>query len=69
MSTAPHAHKPEQQPANGGGMFSAIVGTFIEGMAFGAGSAIAHDAVDAVLDSLSGIGSKKAKIEAAKNLK
>jgi hypothetical protein len=63
MSTAPHVHKPVQQPANGGGMFSGVVGTILEGMAFGAGSAIAHQAVDAVVDSLSGSGSKKAKID------
>jgi coiled-coil-helix-coiled-coil-helix domain-containing protein 10 len=66
---APAAHPPapmmQQQPASGGGMFSGIGSTIVQGMAFGTGSAIAHRAVGAVADSFSGSGSNEAAPAAA----
>jgi len=42
-----------QQPQSGG-MMSGLMGTMASGMAFGAGSAVAHKAVDAAANSLFG---------------
>jgi coiled-coil-helix-coiled-coil-helix domain-containing protein 10 len=60
---APAAQPPapmQAQPSSGGGMFSGIGSTIVQGMAFGTGSAIAHRAVGAVADSFSGSGSEAA---------
>jgi hypothetical protein len=43
-----------QQQSSGGGMLSGIGSTIVSGMAFGTGSAIAHQAVGAVVGSMSG---------------
>jgi hypothetical protein len=43
-------------PASGGGMMSGIGSTIMSGMAFGTGSAIAHQAVGAAVGSMSGGG-------------
>ena len=40
-----------QAPAQGGGMMSGLGGTLMTGMAFGAGSEIAHQAVRGVMGS------------------
>mmetsp|Transcript_23554 Transcript_23554/g.30125 ORF Transcript_23554/g.30125 Transcript_23554/m.30125 type:complete len:112 (-) Transcript_23554:259-594(-) len=56
----------QQQPAQSGGMLSGIGSTIAQGMAFGTGSAIAHRAVGAVAESMSGGGdSAPAQQEAA----
>merc|ERR1719266_2170914 len=52
-SAAPRARAPMQQ-SSGGGMLSGIGSTIAQGMAFGTGSAIAHQAVGAVAGSLGG---------------
>mmetsp|Transcript_19942 Transcript_19942/g.32316 ORF Transcript_19942/g.32316 Transcript_19942/m.32316 type:complete len:112 (-) Transcript_19942:203-538(-) len=44
----------QQQPARSGGMLSGIGSTIAQGMAFGTGSAIAHQAVGAAVNSMSG---------------
>ena len=41
-------------------MMSGLMGTMASGMAFGAGSAVAHQAVGAAASALSGSGSKEA---------
>lgn len=46
----------QQQPAKSGGMLSGIGSTIAQGMAFGTGSAIAHQAVGAAVNSMSGSG-------------
>lgn len=56
---------PLQQPSGGGGMFSGIGSTIVSGMAFGTGSAIAHQAVGAVAGSFSGRGGEQAPAQAA----
>mmetsp|Transcript_13849 Transcript_13849/g.18078 ORF Transcript_13849/g.18078 Transcript_13849/m.18078 type:complete len:157 (-) Transcript_13849:143-613(-) len=64
MSTAakPPAPAPQQKsqvPAtqsSGGGMLSGLGSTIAQGMAFGTGSAIAHQAVGAITGSMSGGG-------------
>jgi len=43
-----------QQQSSGGGMLSGIGSTIAQGMAFGTGSAIAHQAVGAAAGALSG---------------
>ena len=57
---APAAHPPApmQPQPSGGGMLSGIGSTIVQGMAFGTGSAIAHQAVGAVANSFGG-GSKE----------
>jgi hypothetical protein len=50
-----------QQSSGGGGMFSGIGSTIVQGMAFGTGSAIAHQAVGAVVGSMTGGSSKSAE--------
>lgn len=45
------------QQAQGGGMMSGLAGTVMTGMAFGAGSEIAHQGVRAMMGSGSGHGS------------
>jgi predicted lipid-binding transport protein (Tim44 family) len=40
---------PVQAPAQSGGMFSGFMGTMVSGMAFGAGSEVAHQAVRSVM--------------------
>ena len=47
---------PAAAPAQSGGMLSGIGSTIMQGMAFGTGSAIAHQAVGAVAKSISGSG-------------
>lgn len=39
----------QQQQSGGGGLLSGLAGTMMSGMAFGAGSSVAHRAVDAVM--------------------
>lgn len=46
-------------------MMSGLMGTMASGMAFGAGSAVAHQAVGAAASALSGSGSKEAPAPAA----
>jgi hypothetical protein len=46
----------QQAPAQGGGMMSGLGGTVMTGMAFGAGSEIAHQAVRGIMGSGSGHG-------------
>ena len=46
-----------QAPAQGGGMMSGLAGTVMTGMAFGAGSEIAHQGVRAMMGGGSGHGS------------
>jgi type IV secretory pathway TrbL component len=46
------------QPQPSGGMLSGLGSTIAQGFAFGTGSAIAHRAVGAVADSLTGGSSK-----------
>jgi len=48
---------PMQQQSSGGGMLSGIGSTIVQGMAFGTGSAIAHRAVGAAAEALTGGGS------------
>mmetsp|Transcript_12051 Transcript_12051/g.17671 ORF Transcript_12051/g.17671 Transcript_12051/m.17671 type:complete len:149 (+) Transcript_12051:93-539(+) len=58
----PAAQPPApQQASSGGGMLSGIGSTIAQGMAFGTGSAIAHQAVGAVAGSLSGGGAAPAE--------
>jgi len=60
----PAAQPPAPQQASsggGGGMLSGIGSTIAQGMAFGTGSAIAHQAVGAVAGSLSGGGAAPAE--------
>lgn len=45
-----------QQPKKSGGMLSGIGSTIAQGMAFGTGSAMAHQAVGAAVGSMSGGG-------------
>jgi hypothetical protein len=48
----PATQKPQQPPAqtqSTGGMFSGFGSTIMQGMAFGAGSAVAHQAVNKVM--------------------
>lgn len=54
---APVAQAPPpmmQSAPQGGGMMSGLMGTMASGMAFGAGSAIAHKAVDAAASAMTG---------------
>ena len=44
----------QQAPAAGGGMMSGLGSTLMTGMAFGAGSEIAHQAVRGIMGSGSG---------------
>ncbi|MGK3746823.1 MAG: hypothetical protein ACI8RD_014197 [Bacillariaceae sp.] len=46
----------QQSKPAGGGMFSGIGSTIAQGMAFGTGSAIAHQAVGAAVGAMSGGG-------------
>merc|ERR1719491_2149728 len=52
-------------PAKSGGMFSGIGSTIAQGMAFGTGSAIAHQAVGAAVGAMSGGGSSSEQAAAA----
>jgi len=57
--SAPPARKPAAAAApqsSGGGMMSGMMGTMAQGLAFGAGSAVAHQAVGAAVGSMSGGG-------------
>ncbi len=47
---------PMQQSSGGGGMLAGIGSTIAQGMAFGTGSAIAHRAVGAVAEAMTGGG-------------
>jgi hypothetical protein len=62
-STSARTPAPAQSsaaaPAKSGGMLSGIGSTIAQGMAFGTGSAIAHQAVGAVAGSFGGGGSKE----------
>jgi hypothetical protein len=49
---------PAQQQTQSGGMMGGIGGMVAQGMAFGAGSAIAHRAIGAAADGLSGSGAE-----------
>ena len=61
---APPAPMQSAPPAQqSGGMLSGIGSTIAQGMAFGTGSAIAHRAVGAVAESMSGGGSDAAPVE------
>jgi coiled-coil-helix-coiled-coil-helix domain-containing protein 10 len=51
---APPPPAPMQQQSSGGGMLSGIGSTIVQGMAFGTGSAIAHRAVGAAANALTG---------------
>mmetsp|Transcript_25711 Transcript_25711/g.70864 ORF Transcript_25711/g.70864 Transcript_25711/m.70864 type:complete len:149 (-) Transcript_25711:150-596(-) len=53
---APQNNLPAQPQSSGGGMLSGLASTVAQGMAFGTGSAIAHRAVGAVANSMSGGG-------------
>ena len=53
---APATPAPMQKPAAGGGMLSGIGSTIMQGMAFGTGSAMAHQAVGAAVGAMSGGG-------------
>ena len=54
---APPAPMQQQAPApSGGGMMSGLASTVAQGMAFGTGSAIAHQAVGAAASALTGGG-------------
>eukprot|EP00552_Chaetoceros_brevis_P005178 CAMPEP_0197734972 /NCGR_PEP_ID=MMETSP1435-20131217/142_1 /TAXON_ID=426625 /ORGANISM="Chaetoceros brevis, Strain CCMP164" /LENGTH=162 /DNA_ID=CAMNT_0043322455 /DNA_START=35 /DNA_END=523 /DNA_ORIENTATION=+ len=61
VSTTTPAPRPAAAPpatqSSGGGMLSGIGSTIAQGMAFGTGSAIAHRAVGAVAESMTGGGS------------
>jgi len=58
VSTMPARRPVAPPPAQkSGGMLSGIGSTIAQGMAFGTGSAIAHQAVGAVTNSMSGGGS------------
>ncbi|CAK74714.1 unnamed protein product (macronuclear) [Paramecium tetraurelia] len=46
---APQAQAPPQAPARSGGMFSGLGSTLMTGMAFGAGSEVAHQAIRSVM--------------------
>jgi hypothetical protein len=50
----------QQQSSGGGGMLSGIGSTIAQGMAFGTGSAIAHRAVGAAAEALTGGGGSSA---------
>merc|ERR1712241_1647915 len=52
-------HMQQQKPSSGGGMLSGIGSTIAQGMAFGTGSAIAHQAVGAAVGAMSGGGSSQ----------
>jgi hypothetical protein len=58
---APRAAAPPavQQQSSGGGMLSGIGSTIAQGMAFGTGSAIAHRAVGAAAEALTGGGGQQ----------
>jgi len=62
-ATRPAAQVPAKPQSSGGGMMSGIGSTIAQGMAFGAGSAIARQAVGAVAGSLSGGGGEEAPVE------
>lgn len=47
-------------PSSGGGMLSGIGSTIAQGMAFGTGSAIAHRAVGAAANAMTGGGGEEA---------
>ncbi|DAZ93658.1 TPA: hypothetical protein N0F65_012866 [Lagenidium giganteum] len=65
VAAAPAAAPPAvQQPAQSGGMMSGLMGTMVEGMAWGTGTAVARHAVNAVVDSFSS-DSKDAPAQAA----
>ena len=51
----------QQAPAQGGGMMSGIGGTIVQGMAFGAGSEVAHQAVRSVMGGGGGHGQAPAQ--------
>lgn len=55
---------PMQPQRSGGGMLSGIGSTIAQGMAFGTGSAIAHQAVGAAVGSMSGGSSAPAEAPA-----
>mmetsp|Transcript_22532 Transcript_22532/g.48981 ORF Transcript_22532/g.48981 Transcript_22532/m.48981 type:complete len:160 (+) Transcript_22532:148-627(+) len=65
---APAAPTPapmQPQQSSGGGMLSGIGSTIAQGMAFGTGSAIAHQAVGAAVGAMSGGGSSGSSEQAA----
>eukprot|EP00968_Pinguiococcus_pyrenoidosus_P001795 scaffold83_cov246-Pinguiococcus_pyrenoidosus.AAC.24 len=51
------------QQQQSGGMMSGLLGTVAQGFAFGTGSAVAHRAVGAVAEGISGSGEKHAPQE------
>ena len=53
---APTPAPVQQAPAAGGGMMSGIGGTIVQGMAFGAGSEVAHQAVRSMMGGGGGHG-------------
>merc|ERR1712127_527355 len=57
---APASPPAPMQQSSGGGMLSGIGSTIAQGMAFGTGSSIAHHAVGAAVNSMSGGGSSSA---------
>mmetsp|Transcript_7076 Transcript_7076/g.8061 ORF Transcript_7076/g.8061 Transcript_7076/m.8061 type:complete len:157 (-) Transcript_7076:231-701(-) len=50
-ATRPAAQVPAKPQSSGGGMMSGLGSTIAQGMAFGTGSAIAHQAVGAIMGS------------------
>jgi hypothetical protein len=56
MARAPPQQSSVAAPAKSGGMLSGIGSTIAQGMAFGTGSAIAHQAVGAVMGGMGGGG-------------
>eukprot|EP00518_Triparma_eleuthera_P000052 CAMPEP_0182454820 /NCGR_PEP_ID=MMETSP1319-20130603/1279_1 /TAXON_ID=172717 /ORGANISM="Bolidomonas pacifica, Strain RCC208" /LENGTH=142 /DNA_ID=CAMNT_0024652845 /DNA_START=23 /DNA_END=451 /DNA_ORIENTATION=+ len=52
----PATQAPAQQQSGGGGLMGGLMGTVVQGMAFGTGSAVAHRAVGAVAEGMSGDG-------------
>jgi hypothetical protein len=60
-ATRPKAAPAPAQSGGGGGMGGGMMGMVAQGMAFGAGSAVAHRAIGAVADGMSGDGEEAAE--------
>ena len=64
-ATRPSAQTPAPQQSGGGGMMSGLGSTIAQGMAFGTGSAMAHQAVGAIAGSFGGGGDAEVPTETA----
>eukprot|EP00536_Pseudo-nitzschia_multiseries_P014058 jgi/Psemu1/310551/fgenesh1_kg.651_\ len=64
-AAAPTPAPMQQTQSSGGGMLSGIGSTIAQGMAFGTGSAIAHQAVGAAVGAMTGGGSSGHSDQAA----